>query len=236
MYIGKSLVSEDEYHLNAVRDSGYRHRYAVALLWDLLNLREGSVRLPLLSGRVSEDVMDGIDKVIQPDELQSLSGFIPDFALLRDSRPIRALVVVVEAAPPQEEIDRVNALGVEIVLIPVRSEDEMCLLFESFVDGRVDWATRYGPDDVPPSQGILAKRPPNPVDDQAKSDKWMADFMGHLRGCSPSVRRQFVSMLMVVGRLDSLYPVRDDNPSAPALGGFSFSGYGPDDDDNEAVY
>ena len=218
MDIGRNLISEDKYELNTVRDPGYRHRYTVALLWDLLTLREGPVCLPLLNGDVSGDLMDGIDKVIKPDELQSVGGYIPDLALLRDSRPVRALTVVVTFPPEPVELARVRQLGVETYLIPAKSSDDMCRIFGSYVDGRCDWAHRYGKDDVPSGGSLLSKRPPNPMFQQQRDDKWMEEFMGHLRGCSPAVRRRFLSMLLGLGRMESLYPVRGENPWAGDLG------------------
>ena len=162
---------------------------------------------------MSRDLMDGIDKVIIPDELQSVAGYIPDFALLRDSRPVRAIVIVSDEPPYSRELEHVVELGVEVYMVPARSEEEMCRLFESYVDWRISWSPRFGPEDAPAATGgRLGKRPVSPVVEQDRSDKWMDEFMEHLRGCSPGRRRRFVSMLMGIGRIESLYPIRGDNP------------------------
>ena len=96
--MNKEMLTEKEWSRNVGTDAfpvSFLHEYAVGLIWDMLHSGEGLVQLPLLDGSLTSNLMDGVDKVIIPDALQSIAGYIPDISLLQDSRPIRCIEIVV---------------------------------------------------------------------------------------------------------------------------------------------
>ena len=90
------LLPEDEWTKNVGSESypvSFLHEYAVGLIWDLLHTQKGPVKLPTMDGSRSGDVVADIDRIIIPDALQSVAGYIPDISLLKDSRPVRCVEV-----------------------------------------------------------------------------------------------------------------------------------------------
>ena len=74
------LLPEDEWAKNVGSESypvSFLHEYAVGLIWDLLHTQKGPVKLPTMDGSRSGDVVADIDRIIIPDALQSVAGYIP---------------------------------------------------------------------------------------------------------------------------------------------------------------
>ena len=204
----------------------FLHEYAVGLIWDrLVHSNNRPVQLPLLDGTISSNLLEDVDKVIIPDALQSIAGTIPDISLLRDSRPIRCIEVVVTNPVSDQKAKNIANLGVELFQIPVRNENELRSLFGSASrEKRTWWAKRDETDQRQGETLYLADKRRigfswrgSSSSWQGKSDSAVLELMDNLFWCSPEVRRQFLACLQDIGSLESLYPIRPDNPKYKSL-------------------
>ena len=225
----KPMLSEKEWSRN-VGTAGFPvsflHEYAVGLIWDLLHTASGTLELPTMDGGRSSDVRDGIDQIIIPDALQSIGGYTPDISLLKNSRPVRCIEVVVTSPVPPHKLEAIQNLGVELVQVPVRNEDDLRALtvIESAVAGHDSWWARFNPDeqtfrDVQAKTGVnwRGTRQYRILERQKQADNTVNALMDDLSRCSPEVRRAFVAKLSNISSLGSLYPIRKDNPKYKVL-------------------
>ena len=222
------MLSEKEWFQN-VGSEGYPvsflHEYAVGLIWDLLQSGAAPIHLPLLDGTQSVNLMEGVDKVIIPDALQSIAGFIPDISMLKDSRPIRCIEVVVTNPVRDQKVAAIRNLGVELLQVPVRNETELRSLFAATPEPkRMWWAKRHETNERKGETLYLADKRRigfswrgSPSSWQRQADKEILELMDNLYWCSPEVRRQFLACLHDMNSLESLYPIRPDNPKYESL-------------------
>ena len=202
--MSKQMLSEAEWSKNVGTQAfpvSFLHEYAVGLLWDRLQDRDAVV-VRTMDGELSGDLKVGVDRVVIPDSMQPIGGCIPDLALLdRDLRPVRVIEVVVTSPPTEEKLEKLKRLedrGVEVVIVPVRSEEELKGLVPA--DGRferINWANVLGP------RGSRY---------QQRYDGIVGTLMDALIHCTPEVRRRFVRILDELDNLESLYPLSPNNP------------------------
>jgi hypothetical protein len=168
-----------------------------------------------------------VDKVIIPDALQSIAGYIPDISLLQDSRPIRCIEIVVTNPVATQKAKAIENLGVELLQIPVRNENELCAIhprtrqenswFWAKCNGRdlaFDRAYRRMATNGGWDNSLSTRHISN---GQAQADRAISDLMVNLSMCSPDMRRAFIARLREMDSLESLYPVRPDNPKFKSL-------------------
>ena len=225
--MANAMLAEKEWNRNVGTGAypvSFLHEYAVGLIWDKLHLNLGPVTLPTLDGSISENVMERVDRVIVPDALQSIAGVIPDLSLLRDSRPVRCIEVVVSNPVPQHKLTAINNLGVEVVQVPVRNEEELRALFSPRPEDRSWWRPKFSRDEevfqsVRRKLGVnwQASSQCRLLEGQENADKAILGLIGNLSRCSPEVRRAFVGRLQDITSLESLYPIRQDNPKYACL-------------------
>ena len=219
------MLTRDKWNRNVGTSEhpvSFLHEYAVGLIWDRLH-QESPVALPTVQGTLFEDVMAGVDKVIIPDALQSVAGCIPDISLLQDSRPLRCIEVVVTNPASDEKVRRFQNLGVDLIQVPVRDEEELRGLFP--LEGFGNWWPKYSEQEeafrsVRDRLGVnwRGSRQFRLLRAQENADAAIKGLMDHLSICSPEVRRPFFARLLEAGSsLDSLYPIRKDNPKYECL-------------------
>lgn len=223
----KRLLPEAEWSKN-VGSQGYPvsflHEYSVALIWDLLHTHPGPIELPTIDGSLSGDVLAGTDQIIIPDALQAIAGCIPDISLLKDSRPVRCIEVIVTTPVSPRKLESIQNLGVEVVQVPVRKEDELRALFRPEQADRPSWWPKFSEQE----QVFQSARKRTGVNwpgtrqykmlrAQSEADAAVNDLIRQLSLCSPEVRRAFVDRLNDMSGLGSLYPVRQDNPKYSVL-------------------
>ena len=224
----KDMLSQREWSRNVGSEAypvSFLHEYAVGLIWDLLRANAGPGHLPLLDGTRSGNVMEGVDKVIVPDALQSIAGYVPDISLLRDSRPIRCIEVVVTNPVPEQKATAIRNLGVELLQVPVRNETELRSLFAAAPEQtRMWWAKRHETNERNGETLYLADKRRigfswrgSPSSWQGQANKAILELMDNLHWCSPEVRRAFLACLQEMESLESLYPIRPDNPKYKSL-------------------
>lgn len=187
------------------------HERAVALLWEQL-VREGGLDSPGIrdrnysgevharltpDGDMSEDLCKGAKRVDMPDDLTPIGGIIPDLALYdENNRPIRIIEVVVSSAPDaakQAKLDRLQERGVDVVVVHVRTEEDLIRLCWQPLSPK--WASHRS--------------------------TYESDIVGNLvmglQNCAPKDRRQLLDVLDSIRDLDSLWPLAKGNPKAPSL-------------------
>ena len=200
--MAKAMLSQEEWGRNVGTESypvTFLHEYAVGLIWDILHTGS-NVSLPTIDGGMAEDIREGVDRVVIPDSLQPIGGYIPDLALYdKDLRVVRVIEVVVTSPPPPEKVAALTKRGVEIIVVPVRNEEELRALLPAPFDGQRPRWERLG--------RIIG------------ADGAIRMLMKNLLNCSPSMRRELVVLLEEMGSLESLYPLRRGNPKGKDLYG-----------------
>ena len=186
----------------------FLHEYAVALIWDMLTSNTCQVQLPILDGSLSDDLMVGVDKVIIPDSLQSIAGYIPDISLLNDARPIRCIEVIVTNPILPNKVTAIQNLGVEIIQVPVRNENELRSLFHTEPTEKIWWWPKFSEKEevfrsIRTKLGVnwRGSRQYRLLEGQKKADKAINDLMANLSRCSPEVRRAFVARMQDIRNL-----------------------------------
>ena len=201
----KQMLTESEWSRNVGTQAfpvSFLHEYAVGLLWDRLHGRD-PVIVTMMDGSQSGDLRRGVDRVVIPDSMQPIGGCIPDLALLdKDLRPVRVIEVIVTSPPTDEKMGklrRLNERGVEVVLVPVRNEEELKALANWRADGeRTDW-------------GQYSHRP------ERRADGMIHELINALVQCSPETRHQLARVLDDLDGLESLYPLSSRNPKRPVV-------------------
>ena len=194
------------------------HEYAVGLLWDALQ-GGNAVEVKTIDGSMSGNLLDGVDKVVIPDSMQPIGGYIPDLGLLgKDLRPVRVIEVLVTQAPKKGKLERLQSRGVDIVQVPVRNEEELKDLVTSVSDGQKPrWAYRWkawvfdrmGIINLPRRQHIKSS--------QTQANNKIQELIATLTGCEPEMRRQLTKVLAELDSLESLYPLSPKNPKADTI-------------------
>lgn len=225
--MNKEMLTKEEWSRNVGSEAfpvSFLHEYAVGLIWDMLHRNAGPVHLPLLDGSLTGDLMEGVDKVIIPDALQSVAGFIPDISLLQDSRPVKCIEVVLTNPVPDLKVAAISNLGVELLQVPVRNEDEVRSLFSEAPEEKSWWWARYSTNEetVRAAQKRMgvnwrASRLNRILEGQGQADRAILELLNNLSRCSPEMRRAFVARLCEIDNLESLYPIRPDNPKYESL-------------------
>ena len=213
------MLPDSEWNRNVGTPSypvSFIHEYAVGLLWDALHY-DDEVRVRTMDGSMSGNLKDGTDRVIIPDAMQPIGGCIPDLALLdKDLRPVRVLEVVVTSAPTPDKMKKLEKLesrGVDVVLVPVRSEEELKGLVPSSSDTvKPKWAYRWnhkileqnGITNIPRQQVIIRN--------QRQADSKIENLIEALTQCRPEFRKQLINLLQEMDGLESRYPLSPQNP------------------------
>ena len=217
--MANQMLSEEKWSRNVGTPGfpvSFLHEYAVGLLWDALQSRD-SVVVKTIDGSVSGNLMQGVDRVVIPDAMQPIGGCIPDLALLdKELRPVRVIEVVVTSPPTtakMEKLDKLQKRGVEVVMVPVRNEEELKALSDSESEGsRPNWAYKWN-HKVLEEMGIInIPRQRSITSGQLGADRQVEELIKALVGCRPEVRRQLVKVLQEMDSLESCYPLSPKNP------------------------
>ncbi len=218
----KRLLTESEWSRNVGSENfpvSFLHEYAVGVIWDLLHTTAGPVELPTIDGSRSDDVLEGIDRIIIPDALQSIAGHIPDISLLKDTRPVRCIEVIVTTPVSPKKLTAMQNLGIDVVQVPVRNEDEFRTICPPVDTEKPRWWPKYSAHEevfrsARHKSGVnwRGSRHYRVLKGQEQADEAIHTLLNNLFLCSPEVRRVFVARLNDITSLHSLYPLRKENP------------------------
>ncbi len=192
------------------------HQRAVALLYDeiIVGLAKGltsvwrvgadgnriSVEVPIADvralkepgGELTDNLLADVTKAKVPGEWDQVGGVVPDLILYGEGdQPVRIIEVIVTNSPnstKQKKLETLRRRGVDVVLVTIHNESDLLKLC---------W--------TPATVRFTAS-------DKNNSDKTVSILVRALRNCSPEVRREFVATLCNINKLDSLFPLRPDNP------------------------
>ncbi len=145
-----------------------------------------------------------------PGDWDTVGGIVPDLILYDDDdKPVRIIEVVVTSPPDdrkRKKLDTLRGRGIDVVEITVTKESDLLALCwtpwtptftsltrrDKFADNRAqDEYRRLG---------------------HRRQDEKVQDLIFAIQNCSPKVRRDFWKVFKHLGTLDSLYPVRPNNP------------------------
>ena len=223
----KQMRTEEEWSANVGTPGfpvSFLHEYAVGLLWDRLQGRD-EVKVKTLDGCMSGNLLDGVDRVVIPDSMQPIGGCIPDLALLdKELRSVRIVEVVVTSPPTPEKMEKLTSLqqrGVEVVLVPVRNEEELKALIPLEADGKAQrWAYGWSPKVLDQMGIINIPRQQMILSGQSHADAKVKELIKALTECEPETRRQLARVLQELDSLESRYPLSPKNPKriTPAPG------------------
>ena len=216
--IGKR-TEEQEATMNNVGTANYPvswlHQRAVALLYDEISVALANSKYEVRArlepgGELSHDLSAKVMKVKVPGEWDSVGGVVPDLILYGyEDQPIRIVEIIVTAPPKMDKrkkLDQLVRRGIDVVEIKLKSADDLLTLC---------WTPS-----VPKFSGLniydrfSINIPKNQALSQIKidSNRRVEEFGEAIMNCSPEVRRKFVEVLDNVSSLESLFPVRPDNP------------------------
>ena len=213
------MLTEDEWDRNVGTQAfpvSFLHEYAVGLLWDALH-GKNPVTVKTMDGSMSNNLLDGVDRVVIPDSMQPIGGCIPDLALLdKNLRPVRIIEVIVNSPPTEDKankLERLQQRGVEVVLVPVRNEEELKALVPASIDGRKpNWAYEWSPT-VFDQMGIInIPRRSQIRRNQLGADNKIEESINALIQCHPETRRKLVKVMSDLDSLESRYPLSPKNP------------------------
>ena len=193
------------------------HERAVALLYDELtrpDLDEGEeIRARLTpGGNLSHDLRAGVAKVKVPDPgWDSVGGIIPDLILYGsdDTKPIRIIEVIVTNPPSNEKQQKLETLRkrcVDVVLITVKEEADLLHLCPTWWRPKFGSLTSKDEFDINLQINQVRRREMRSYDDTV----W--ELIKAIQSCRPSTRRALLNILSELKSLDSLYPIRPNNP------------------------
>ncbi len=196
---------------------GYLHQRTVALLLDELSQpgkKEVRARLTP-DGELSQNLREGVAQVKIPGEWDSIGGITPDLICYGDEGdPIRIIEVVVTNPPnkaKRQKLDYLRKRGIDVVIIKVHNErDIIDLCWER---STVEFSPLTPHDQSRGNIGMNQFRQAR----KARHDGVVSELIGALLSCSPSKRRELVGVLRELQSLDSLYPLRPDNPLFDSL-------------------
>lgn len=196
----------------------YLHERAVALLYDELKTND-EVRVRLADGTLSHNIREGMAELKVPDEWTNIGGVVPDVVpdlvmYGEDGTPIRIIEVTVTSPPSKQKRGQLNTLakrGVDVVEVVVcKSEDLMTLCWTPVVP-YYSWRNSNDRYSINLAQQSYSSN------QKAALDGTVEQFAQAIRGCSPKARRVLHETLKGLGSLESLFPVRGDNPKAEML-------------------
>ncbi len=195
----------------------YVHQRTVALLYDELTQpgkEDVHVRLTP-DGELSQNLREGVVQVKIPGEWDSVGGITPDLICFDDKGdPIRIIEVVVTNPPDKakrQKLEYLRKRGVDVVIVKVRNErDILDLCWER---SAVGFSPLTPHDQSGGNIGMNQFRQAR----KARHDGVVSELIGALINCSPSKRRELVAVLRELQSLESLYPLRPDNPLTDSL-------------------
>ena len=210
----KKMLSQEEWNHNVGTENypvSFLHEYAVGLIWDFLKHPDARWQdSKTITGTVWDGLMVGVSQVVIPDSLQPIGGYIPDLALLdKDLHVVKVIEVIVTNEPNEKKIKALTERGVEVVQIKVHDEEELQNLFPTPTVGSRRWLRHLSPGE---SVTIGFRKV-----SQDSADRKIDELMEFLALASPSKRAEFLNFLKDMTSLESLMPMRSDNPKRSVL-------------------
>ena len=147
-----------------------------------------------------------------PDpEWDSVGGIVPDLILYGDddAKPIRIIEVVVTSPPSekkQQKLDTLNKRGVDVVVLTVKEEVDLLNLCPTWWRPKFGSLTSKDEFDINLQINQVRRREMRSYDDTV----W--ELIKAIQSCRPSTRRALLKILSELKSLDSLYPIRPNNP------------------------
>ena len=195
------------------------HQRTVALLYDELTREHGllpigdqddELRVRLTPcGDFSHNLREGVASVHIPGEWDNVGGVVPDL-ICRDGEgnPVRIIEVIVTNPPDAlkgQKLDNLKNRGVDVVEVTVETENDLrklCWMPVKPTFRSVDIRT------LRPTSATQRAM----LNQEPRSNERVIELIRDLTMCAPDVRRQFLDVCSQLGSLDSLYPIRPDNP------------------------
>lgn len=199
----------------------FLNQRAVALLYDeLTRPRRGDegnelrVRLKPGDTQLSDDLRAGVASVRVPSEWDSVGGLVPDLILYdAEGNPTRIIEVIVTSRPDKaksRKLDTIRSRGVDVVELEVYSEKDLLTLCFAPVKPSFNSLTLHESrrEEIPLRYDSHVVR----REDQREHDELVRRLALSIRRCSPSLRRELLNVFRNLNTLDSLFPLRSNNP------------------------
>lgn len=206
----------------------YLHEYAVALIWDRLNA--GGCFVKATSNEYEHVSVPEGGRIAIPDELTPIGGMVPDIAIYdSDHRPVSVIEVQVTSSPSENKLERLERLGVELVVVPVPDVNALLTLFKPVPTGELLPKARI-PDRYYGQTTLIAnqlRNQPYSVNgsrrrgdfrrrlDQANDS--VSELIRSLKMCDPSLRQELRAVLDELDSIESQHPILPGNPKLQAL-------------------
>ena len=189
----------------------YLHEYAVALIWDRLNAGGCFVKTTSSNEYEHISVPKG-GRIAIPDELTPIGGMVPDIAIYdSDHRPIAVVEVQVTRAPSENKRERLERLGVRMIIVPVPNQEALLTMFqpvpveELFTE--YNPCFYYGHTDRLSGLGF----------ERDKANYAVQDLIRFLKMCHPGLRQELRAVLDELDSIESQHPILPNNPKLSVL-------------------
>ena len=207
----------------------YLHEYAVALIWDRLNA--GGCFLRTTSNEYEHISVPKGGRIGIPDELTPIAGMMPDIAIYdADHRPIAVVEVQVTSAPSEKKRERMERLGVKMIVVPVPSEEALLTMFQPVsteelfpgigIPGRFYGHTTLLKKQMNDMRGLSRagnSRRSQIIRTLEQSNETMENLIKALKMCDPSLRQELRAVLDELDSIESQHPILSGNPKLPVL-------------------
>lgn len=197
----------------------YLHEYAVAMIWEALHSDGSSpVYMRTKTGKLSDNLKEGMARVDIPDSLTHVGGMIPDLAIYNsDHRPIRVIQIDVTHDTDADKVERLRKQGVETCIAKIRTPKDLRSLI--ITEREFKSSLRRFAADADAVNQVVRNIPQKSANSmrQRAADKTIEGIMQALALCSPQIRREFYDMLLASSRVYGRYPISEGNPKAEML-------------------
>ncbi|MYC06773.1 MAG: hypothetical protein F4X57_06335 [Chloroflexi bacterium] len=209
----------------------YLHEYAVALIWDRLSA--GGCFLKTTSSNEYEhiSVPEG-GRIAIPDELTPIAGMVPDIAVYdSDHRPVTVVEVQVTRAPSENKRERLERLGVKMIVVPVPNEEALLTMFrpvsveELFhgiqiprrFSGHSNLVKKQLMPGYADSSALARVKIDGTLTNINEANKAVENLILSIRQCDPSLRQELRAVLDELDSIESQHPILSGNPKLPVL-------------------
>ena len=194
----------------------YLHEYAVALIWDRLNA--GGCFVRTTANEYEHISVPKGGRVGIPDELTPIAGMVPDIAIYdAEHRPIAVVEVQVTSGPSENKRERLDRLGVKMIVVPVPSEEALLTMFQPVSTEELFRGINI-PGDYYGHTNLLKKRRwrrgTRHLDD---ANNTVSNLILSLKMCDPLLRQELRAVLDELDSIESQYPILPGNPKLATL-------------------
>ena len=192
--------------VDGIGSESYLHDYAVAVIYDMLQLPSNSPMYLLQhNGNWSSDVFEGMGVASMNPDI-AIAGRVPDIVIYDSAHnPIRVIEVCVNTISSMlsiEQVERYKAIGLQIVEVRVKRPSDLRSIFKFSSVYHIENSSIKAQCDF----SEWGQRRQDDIDDSARQ------LIQTITDCSPRFRRAILKVIKEMYLIENQYPVMMNNP------------------------